>query len=358
MRRRILPLLPLAFAACAESAMPRVGVVVSSSPSQAVPIALAHSGNPFEAVIRATAESAGSEDALEVAEELVSDPSLIAVIGHSNSAASLAASQVYNAAKVVQIAATSTAPVYDDAGPFSFRLVPSDTAQARFLVDALHDGWPEAQRIAVVYVNDDYGRGLFRHARPHMRNVVFEGMYADVADTTNLFNLGDRVAAARPDVLLWLGRPWRLRNLLERVRPVLPDVDVLCSDACDEPTVNLNDGGDFTGVRFVRFVDPRDTAAAVRALQQEYRARVDELATLEALLVYDAAQLIAAAVHDGVDSGDALRRWLGSLGRSRPPFEGIAGPISFDETGSARRPYLLAEVVAHDSVVSVPVPRR
>ncbi|HSJ08297.1 MAG TPA: ABC transporter substrate-binding protein [Longimicrobiales bacterium] len=357
--RRSTCLLLLVLAACGERPVPRVGVVISARPAQVVPIAAAHAagtGGPvFEPVIQLTPEAASAETALQVAEALVSDPAVIAVIGHSNSAASLAASQVYNAAGIVQIAPTTTAPVYDETGPFSFRMVPSDTAQARFIVDALYDGLPADARVAVVYVNDDYGRGLYRYARPHIRSTVFEGMYADVADTTNLYHLGDRVAAARPDIVLWLGRPWRLRNFLAQLRPVLPDVAVLCSDACDEPTMYQNANGEFTGVRFVQFLDPH--AAAAATVQAEYSAVVREMATAEALLAYDAARLIAAAIADGADSGEDVRRWLVSLGRERPAWQGITGLLSFEVTGTARRSYRLARVVGRDSVVST-VPGR
>jgi ABC-type branched-subunit amino acid transport system substrate-binding protein len=46
-------------------------------------------------------------------------------------------------------------------------------------------------------------------------------------------------------------------------------------------------------------------------------------------MYYDAMMLAAQAVHDVGARRDAIRRYLGELGVSRPPYRGITGPISF-----------------------------
>jgi branched-chain amino acid transport system substrate-binding protein len=342
--------------ACADSGPPRIGVIVSSAPSQAARI-VADEQQPdepgyFEAVIAdASTGPADAAQAISQAEVFARDPRVLAVIGHANSEASLAASQIYNAAGLVQIAPTTTAPVYGAAGPFSFRLVPGDSLQAEYLFKARRHHWPASHRVAVVHVNDDYGRGLHRTLRPQLDSVVFEGMYGDAIDSTDIALLHDGIAAGRPDLLIWLGRPGALAMLLARLRGSGTNVAVLCSDACDSPIVYQNDSDRFTGLFFVRFTNPATPDSALRAFQDHYSGMTGEIASSEALLTYDAVSLVRAALRSGARTREEVRTWLASLGGARPAFRGLTGHIEFDKTGAFARTYMLAEVLP-DSVVS------
>lgn len=349
MRRCCLLLLcTLVMGGCAEEAPPRIGVTVSTMPGRAADLAAAElqpgERGYFEAVVAAsTAPASDAAQAIEQAYAFVNDPRVVAVVGHANSAASLAASQIYNAAGLVQIAPTTTAPVYSQAGPFSFRLVPSDTLQAAYLSKAQRHHWP-GSRIAVVHVNDDYGRGLLRVLRPQLEGVVFEAPYADDADSVAVASLADAIGSSRADLLLWLGRPGTLARLIERVRTVLPDLAIVCADACDVAYVYENSGGRFTGLHFVRFIDPVAGDSAISEFQRRYRALTGELASSEALLTYDAVTLVRAAVRDGARTRADVRAWLESLGSTRPAWRGLTGSIEFDPSGAYARAYMLAEV--------------
>ncbi|MGH7466173.1 MAG: ABC transporter substrate-binding protein, partial [Longimicrobiales bacterium] len=346
----------LVMGGCAEAPPPRIGIVVSAMPGQAAKLAAAEErlDRPgyFEPDIPpSSVELSEAEQAIEQAYAFVRDPRILAVIGHASSPASLAASQIYNSAGLVQIAPTTTAPVYGQAGPFSFRLVPSDTAQAAYLLMARRHHWPAASRLAVVHVNDDYGRGLIRSLRPMLDGVAFEGMYGDAADRAAIALLHQGITASKADLLIWLGRPSALGLLLPLLRADLPDMAVICSDACDTHVVYSNDDGRFTGLSFVRFTNPNTADSAVRAFQARYLEHTGEVASSEALLTYDAVSLVRAALRDGADTREEVRRYLASLGGDRPAFQGLTGPIKFDASGTCSRSYMLAEVRA-DSVAS------
>lgn len=360
MRRRLVPIL-LLLAACGQPEPARVGVVVSHSPSAAGLLAVADhegaGGTPFEVVLRESPTSTAAEVALQLAEELVADARVLAVVGHSNSSASLAASQVYNRAGVVQIAPTTTATVYRDAGSFSFRMVPGDDRQAAFVASVLDREWSDTRRVAAVHVNDDYGRSFYRELRPFLDTIVFEGVYAELADTTHLTLLVQQIVTARPDVLIWVGRPLRLRVVLQQLRAALPGLRTICGDACDDAAVYGNANGEYTGLRFVRFVDPLDAGEDFRMLQDRYRAATGAQTTAEAVLTYDAVRVIGQALDSGARTREAVREYLMSLGRDRAAYAGVSGAIAFDADGSVTRSYGLADVHA-GGVAAVTVPPR
>lgn len=356
MRRRVLLAVCL-LAACTEPDLPRIGVAVSTRPAEGARLAVAEAqaqrGVGFEAWVRPTA--AATDSVLAVAEAFALDRAVVAVIGHSNSAASLAASQVYNRAGLVQVAPTTTSTAYGAAGHYSFRMVPGDESQAAFIADRALRDWQPAGRIAVVYVNDDYGRSLYRSLRPRLGNVVMDGIYSELMDNAHLEPLRHQVQRARPDLLVWLGRPARLAQVLSGLRQDLPGLRVLCGDGCDEHRLFANEGGVFDGVRFVRFIDLATDAPELEPFRRSYRDAAGVDPGAEAILAHDAMLVIASALAEGARTREQVRAYLMSLGRDRPPVDGLAGPIAFDEEGSVMRRYGLAEVTAN-GVRSLPTP--
>lgn len=98
--------------------------------------------------------------AQQVASGLVKDNSVLGVIGHFGSDATLAAGQAYEQGKLVMISPTSTSVQVSNLGNYVFRTVPSDrftaTALSRYLLTELR------QQNAAVYYNSgsDYSRSL------------------------------------------------------------------------------------------------------------------------------------------------------------------------------------------------------
>src|SRR3989337_2187760 len=86
-------------------------------------------------------------------------PEVLAVVGHCNSRATLAAGPLYESEGIPVITATSTNPDIAQLGDFIFRVVGNDNDQARALANAL---WSENRRTVVVFVDqeDAYSRGL------------------------------------------------------------------------------------------------------------------------------------------------------------------------------------------------------
>jgi branched-chain amino acid transport system substrate-binding protein len=75
------------------------------------------------------------EIAKQVAEDLVSDPQVLAVIGHNASNASLAAAPIYQQGKLVMVSPTSMANNLSGMGNYIFRTVPTSQVMAEALAD-------------------------------------------------------------------------------------------------------------------------------------------------------------------------------------------------------------------------------
>ncbi|MBI4546203.1 MAG: ABC transporter substrate-binding protein [Gemmatimonadetes bacterium] len=355
MRPLLLPSVCL-IVSCGAPEPARIGVVLGPNAAAAARLAVAEinaaggiAGRPLDLVMVSGRQANWAQPAIAAAESLATNPAIVAVIGHSNSAASLAASQVYNARGLVHIAPNTTAPLFSQAGPYSFRLVPDDRRQAKFLAAQVGVRASPA-RVAVVYVNDDYGRALELELRGllvrHGHTIVYEAPYLEAGDPGHLERVAGTVADAVPEVLVLIGRPLDLEPFLRHLRQRLQDLPILGSDALDDPHVYRNRDGVFTGVRFVRFIDPEAPNPRVQALRRQYQRAMGRELTSESLLTYDAVLLLAEALRSGARDREAVRRFLASVGRERPAFQGLAGPIAFDGHGDVMRSHLLAEVAS------------
>ncbi len=236
--------------------------------------------------------------AIEAAERLVTDARTIGVVGHSNSAASLAVAPIYHDREVVELTPTSTAVVYSGAGPFSFRLVPPDDRQGAFMARYLSELLPEGGDLVIFYVNDDYGRGLRRAFEEGLADgdafrILGELPHTetDVSDE-DLNQARSSLAAQPPDAVIWLARGTILAWYLPTIREVAPDALILGGDATSSVLQGTPGENLLGGVRFVDFVDLESTEA-LRDFSRRYEERFAAPATAPAALTYDAMALFS-----------------------------------------------------------------
>lgn len=352
----------VAVVACAPtpSPVPVIGAALSMTFLDAVRLGfedgMRSEGMPPTDTLLVPEASSRSGPALDLAEAFVAAPGMLAVIGHSNSSASLATSPVYNRAGIVQIAPTSTAMRYTEAGRYSFRLVPPDSSQGTFLAQVIDSLFPAGARVAVMYVNDDYGRGLraafvARLTGTH-HPLVFDQPHSDeelaLADSAREAVVAAAVAAVvatRPAVIVWLGRPTTFRAYLRRLRLVAGSIPVVGGDAMSAWTDLREPGDEWAGVRYADFF-ALVGSLELREFRSRFQRRFNAPAGTAEVLSYDAMRLILAARADGAATGEEVRLWLLSLGRERSAYPGLSGPISFTPSGDVERRYVLVTIPA------------
>ncbi len=313
-------------------------------------------GQPLHLHVIRGLSSTSARDALTAADSLATDQDMLAVVGHTNSSASIAAAQVYNEHHITQIAPTTTAPVYSEAGPYSFRLVASDVHQGAFLGELiLADS--SRSRTALLYVNDDYGRALratfVQSLAAHGIAPAYEAPYAEAAGFTDVADVASAIARSKAQVLVWVGRSAELQILLPPLRKLVPAIRVIASDGFGGPRSADFRSQILLGVRYVRFVDldstPR-TRLLIARNQQENAQFTDQFP-----LAYDAVMLLAEAIRSAGPDRERIRDYVAGLGTARPAFAGITGPISFDRNRNPPPSYHLKEVTATGSrAISLP----
>ena len=282
------------------------------------------------------ADDSGREDtAVRVAEELYRDPDVVAVVGHLTSGTTIAAARVYGGgtSPVPVISPSASSPDLSWINPYFFRVCPSDLSHgpelARFARQSLG-----AKRAGIVYINNDYGRGIrktFAGEFTRLGGVVVE---ADpyVPATPSLEPYLSRMRRSGTDVLvLATERPGAELALREMqtlgVRWPVIGGDALTGIEADGP---LAAGVHVSSAYLPDRPDERNrdfVATYARAYQGQ---RPDH----RGAGAYDIVRLLARAIQaGGGPDRQAIRNYLVKVGRGRPAFDGVTGAIVFDERG-------------------------
>lgn len=294
--------------------------------------------------------SNAATDAVAIATGFLARRGLVGVVGHVTSSASLATSQLYNEARVVQLSPTATSVLYTQAGTYSYRMVPPDDQQAHFLCEVLCQRFEPGSRVAVLYVNDDYGRGLRTLLRASLDSspldVVLDVPHAeDEKRPEAIADLVRAVVDARPDVLVFLGSSPSLATYLPGLRAARPTLPIIGSDAVSSWERTTAPRAVWQFVSYVDFVDMAATPA-LQAFSQRFQERTGRVATGPDVLTYDATRLLLQAVAEGAATGEAVRAFLASLGRERDAYAAVSGPLRFSPEGNPERTFVLRTVEA------------
>jgi len=275
-------------------------------------------------LVRVDDEGTGAK-AATVAQELVNTDSVLAVVGHANSSATVAAARVYDG-QLAAVSPSASSPEITGLSTWLFRVIPSDSANgielARFATKLGH------KTAAILYENNSYGRGLadsFRRAFAgqitSLEPVAVDGK--DVEPYLAYFKLHD------PGLVFVAGSDGSGLEILREARRLGLTSDFLGGDGWAGVTTDTAASeGAYVGAPF----SPDDPRPEVREFVRAFRAKFGRDPNSFAALAYDATMVIAQAIERGGPKRDAIRDALASI-REANAYQGITGRIEFQATG-------------------------
>ncbi len=283
--------------------------------------------------LAAVTDSADAQLAVPVADQFYDDQTVIAVIGHSTSGATLAAATIYNRG-LAAISPTATSPEISDAGPWIFRVAPSDAVNsgslARFAIREL------GTRAAILYANEPYGRGLregFGRAFEAAGGALLE-QYPYIEGETADFEaylLG--IQRAAPDLIFVAGLDASAGLIIRQARALDIEAPIIGGDgllglAGLDPVYD----GTYVGLLY----HPDAPSQFGRQFLEAYRRRYGQPPDHFAALTYDAVMLVADAARQVGFARQRIRDYLQTVGNGRESFQGVSGTIAFDDNGDPR----------------------
>lgn len=276
--------------------------------------------------------------ALEIAKEFVDNRRVVAVVGHVTSGATIAAAPVYDKHLPI-VSPTATSPLVSQLGPWVFRVSASDSANAATLA---RSATQLGRRIAILYSNDNYGRGLANVVR---RVLTTSG--AQLLDTNPLLKDSPsadiaiylrHLASERADLIFLATGDQLGRRIIDQARQMNLDVRFLGSDGL-EPLASA--GPAYEGVYVGLPYHPNDSPAA-REFADAFRAQYGKNPDSYPASAYDVVHLLARAVEAVGEDRERIREYLEQVGRTGGslPFQGVTGTLQFDPQGDPQeKPY-------------------
>ena len=280
-----------------------------------------------------------------IAQRFVDNPAILAMIGPITSTVALAGAPILNKHGLVQVAIGATAPVYTKAGPYSFRACPTDAFQGRYMAR-----WSKDQgkwnRYAVIYVNDDYGRGL--------SEVFIEGLKeagvpekAVVASEAYLPNDNDfsvqlaKIKGLKADALFIAGHYKEGALIARQARELGMNAQILGTDGIGHPEYIKVAGKAAEGTIYLGYFSLVDERAYIQEWASEFKDKLGYEPGLVEGLANDCVLLVAKAIEVGGANRLDLAVGLSSIGPYRPPVMGAMGENRFDENGDMVRDMLM-----------------
>jgi branched-chain amino acid transport system substrate-binding protein len=290
-------------------------------------------GRPIQLVERN--DFANSDSAVFVATDLY-NAGVAAVVGHLFSGQTLAATPVYNGGDdpVVAISPASSSPDVTGAGPYTFRLCPSDLAHGAALARWIRNRLG-LDRGVVLYLNDEYGRGVRETFVAEFGRLHGELLSIDpyLGDTPDVALYLDRLAkSGRAQFIVVAGNRGEAEEILRQARSRRVTVPVLGADGLE----GIEEAGALAeGVFVSQAYLPSIDRPANHKFVESYRQRYPDAGfpNQPAAATYDALYLLRDVIARTGTRREAVRRGLAAVGTSAPAFEGVTGKVVFDSLG-------------------------
>ena len=269
-------------------------------------------------------DGADGKRAASIALEFVRNPQVSAVIGHVNSGTMVAAAKIYDGS-LPAVATTATSPDLTGISPWVFRVIASDSATgvqlAQFVRRLGHT------RVAILYENDSYGRGLAEAFRRSFEGVILgiDPIPSGAGDFEPYISFLRQQA---PDLVFVAGTEASGMAILREAKRQALTAAFIGGDGwtgiVGEPAAE----GTYVGAPFTAADQRVEAQKFVTAFRRKYSMTPDG----NAALAYDATKLLARVVGEVGPDRAAIRERLASLDE-RTAYRGVTGAIHFLDSG-------------------------
>ncbi|MCA0350820.1 MAG: ABC transporter substrate-binding protein [Chloroflexi bacterium] len=280
--------------------------------------------------------------AITVAQKLVTEDKVRAVIGGSYSSTTRAAAPVFQQAGIPMLAAYATHPEVTKTGSMIFRVIYVSTVQGQAL--AIYATTKLNYRnFHVLNINNDYGRSITeaftKTAQANQSTIVSTSEYA--SDVTDFSSQIATIKAKPADALILIGYYAQSADIIKQVRQAGITLPIIGSDGLDSPSLVELGGSDVEGVILATDFSRNDPRSIVQNFIREYRNAHGIDPDVVASSTYDATNLLIDAFKRSPDtSSSAIRDTLAAT----QTYEGVTGAIVFTPEREVNKTVLFVKI--------------
>ncbi|MEP6491388.1 MAG: ABC transporter substrate-binding protein [bacterium] len=263
--------------------------------------------------------------ATEIAQRFVDSLRIVAVVGHVNSSAMVSAARVYDK-HLAAVATTATSPSLTGISPWTFRVIPSDSANGMTI--AKFANTRGRKRAALLYENNPYGRGLADNfQRSFSGRIIAIDPIAEGGDQSFEAFVSWYKREA-PDMIFIAGTDASGLAFLKEARRQQLSAELVGGDGWQTLAPSALAEGVYVGAPF----SAQDRRPEVQTFVAAYRKKYNATPDGNAALAYDATKLLATAVERVGTDRTKIRDYLAAL-TPGTEFHGVTGTIRFRPDG-------------------------
>ncbi len=275
-------------------------------------------------------------------QKLISVDRVNVVIGEICSSATLAAAPIAESNQVVLISPGSAADSISEAGDFIFRNYPKNMQITESVIEVLDN--LGRNRIAIMYVNNDYGISLKENAEKIFAGEIAIAEAHDQKATDFRTTLA-KVKEQNVDAVFLATYYTDGALILKQAKELNLDVLFVGPDVFDDPEVVKIAGNAADGIIFST-VKP-GAGPAFTEFSSKYKNKYNKEPGFLADFGFDALNVIAEAMRQGNFEGEEIKNFLYDL----KDYPGASNTITFDSKGDVANSALVIKTIKNGEIV-------
>ena len=304
------------------------------------------------------------KEARAVATRFATDRRILAVVGHFNSACSLAGKGIYKNNGIVALSPGSTNVSVCEGSDWTFRNLYRDDFQGEFIANYIKNSLMEFQTVAILFDNDDYGRGLRDGFSAAAEKIEIEIVASEAYDRDNTDFKAQltSIKAKNPDMIFISGLYGQAGLIAKQAREAGITAQFFGADGVDSPDFLTIAGpaaeGTYLTTPFTFDLGGDEAQQVALAFEEDYGVLPDTWAAL----TYDAMGMIADAIENTynadatlAENRKAIRDHLASLDTPEEGYKGITGLTYFDRNGDTVNKPAYVKIVKDGEFTTAPV---
>ncbi|MGC1392421.1 MAG: ABC transporter substrate-binding protein [Bacteroidales bacterium] len=286
-----------------------------------------YNGKPFQLEVRSMEGpwGAGAKEAVD----LIFKENVCALIGACDGRNSHLVEQVTTKARIVFLSVWASDPTLSQAFvPWYFTCVPTDLQQADVLIDEIYNN-RKIVRIATV-ADSDYDskmalESFVKRAASAGKNDSLQVYYDNKSQDFN--NLIDKIVNANVGGIILFGKPHASMKLIDQMKqskinqPLFATLSLMDED-------EFSDQGMKNYENIVAVSSGNTSKSKCSAFLSEYQKTYGSLPGAVASYSFDGMSLLIEAIRMAGTDRENIRKYMAGM-----HFEGVTGPIQFDEKG-------------------------
>jgi len=281
------------------------------------------------------------KDAGTVGAKFAADKSIVAVIGHLCSSATLAAMPIYVRAGLPAISPTSTNPTIGDVGKgWFFRNCYTDDFQGKYLASYVVPKLLGKNSVAIFYENNDYAIGLKDSfiAGAKTSGIKVTGAEAYVAKTTDFTPQLTKLLLDKPDTIFLCGYHPEGALIAGQARKLGFNGPLFGADGIDNEDY-IKIGGKATDNTYLTVPFLAASAGPEgKAFAKRYKAAYGRDVDWMSANAYDCLGILAQVIAKTGPDRKKIRDGLAAINSKANGYNGVTGLTYFDKKGDTFKP--------------------